>query len=50
MIEVIKHTLGMCGENHPHLLNISAFGVGVAGYFSYIKLYFKTKTKLWTKN
>ena len=50
MIEVIKHTLGMCGENHPHLLNISALGVGVAGYFSYIKSTLKIKIKLWTKN
>ena len=48
MIEVIKHTLGMCGENHPHLLNISVIGVGIAGYFSYIKSYLKSK--LWTKN
>jgi hypothetical protein len=50
MIEVIKHTLGMCGENHPHLLNVSVLGVGVVGYFSYIKLYLKLKIKLWTKN
>lgn len=50
MIEVIKHSLGMCGESHPHLLNLSALGFGVAGYFSYIKSYLKTKIKLWTKN
>ena len=50
MIEVIKHTLGMCGENHPHLLNVSVLGVGVAGYFSYIKFTIKNKLKLWTKN
>jgi len=42
MIEVIKHSLGMCGENHPHLLNFSAIMFGVAGYFSYIKYKFKS--------
>jgi hypothetical protein len=50
MSEILNHICGTCGENHPTLLNISAIGVGVAGYFSYIKSTIKTKIKLWTKN
>lgn len=49
MIEAVKHVFGFCGENHPHILNISAIGVGAAGYFLYIKLYLKSKIKLWIK-
>ena len=49
MIEVVKHSLGICGENHPHLLNISALLVGIIGYFSYIKFEIKNKLKLWKK-
>lgn len=48
MSEVINHLCGTCGENHPHLLNLSAILVGVVGYFSYIKLTIKNKLlKLW---
>jgi len=47
MNDIINHLCGVCGENHPHLLNISALGFGVAGCFSYIKLYLKSKIKLW---
>jgi hypothetical protein len=47
MIEVVRHTLGFCGEGHPHLLNLSVVGFGVAGGISYIKSYLKTKIKLW---
>jgi len=47
MSEVINHICGTCGENHPHILNISAVLVGVAGYISYIKLVIKTKIELW---
>jgi len=49
MSEVINHLCGVCGENHPHLLNISALGLGIAGYFTYIKLIIKTKIQLWKK-
>jgi hypothetical protein len=42
MSEVINHLCGVCGENHPHLLNISALGLGIAGYFTYIKYKFKS--------
>lgn len=47
MSDVIGHLCGICGDNHPSLLNISPILVGVAGYFSYIKLTLKTKIKLW---
>jgi hypothetical protein len=47
MIEVVKHSLGLCGENHISLLNISSFLVGIIGYFSYIKFEIKNKLKLW---
>ena len=46
MVEVVKHSLGLCGENHPHLLNLSALFVVFGGYLSY--LYIKIKT-LWKK-
>jgi hypothetical protein len=50
MSEVINHICGTCGENHPHIFNLSALLVGVAGYFSYIKFAIKNKLKLWTKD
>lgn len=37
MIEVIKHTLGVCGEGHPHLLSVTPILVGVLGYYYYLK-------------
>jgi len=37
MGEVINHICGTCGENHPHLLNLSALLVVFGGYFSYTK-------------
>lgn len=49
MIEVIKHSLGLCGENHPHLLNLSIIGIGIAGYLTYIKSLLTIKIKLWNK-
>ena len=40
MGEVVSHVCGACGENHPHLLNISAIIstilVVFGGYISYI--------------
>jgi hypothetical protein len=49
MIEIIKHSLGLCGEGHVSLLNCSPLIVGGIGYFTYIKS--KLKLKLWkTKN
>jgi len=47
MEEVVKHICGACGENHPHLLNISALLVAFGGYISYIK--YKIKS-LWKHN
>jgi hypothetical protein len=37
MEEVIRHSLGMCGEGHPSLLNISGILVAIGGSISYIK-------------
>jgi hypothetical protein len=45
MIEVIKHSLGLCGESHISLLNCSPFIVGGIGYFTYIKLKLKSLWK-----
>ena len=50
MGEVVSHVCGACGENHPHLLNISAIIstilVVFGGYYQYIeckiKLLWKT--------
>lgn len=49
MFEIIKHSLGLCGDNHISLLNCSPFIAGGIGYLTYIKS--KLKLKLWkTKN
>jgi hypothetical protein len=45
MGEIVSHVCGACGENHPHLLNLSALLVVVGGYISYIKCKI---TSLWT--
>lgn len=42
MLEVIKHSLGLCGEHHPSLLYASPFIIAISGYISYIKLKIKT--------
>ncbi len=42
MLEVVKHSLGLCGEHHPSLLHISPFLVVISGYIAYIKLKIKT--------
>ena len=50
MEEVIKHSLGICGENHPSLITLPAIIIAFAGYYSYIKYKVKTKIKsLWNK-
>lgn len=49
MSEVLNHLCGTCGENHPHLLNIYALGVGIAGCFTYIKSIIKSKIQLWKR-
>jgi hypothetical protein len=45
MGEVVSHLCGACGENHPHLLNLSALIVAFGGYISYFK--YKI-TSIWT--
>lgn len=38
MVEILKHTLGLCGEHwHPNLLNTGALTAGLTGTVTYIK-------------
>lgn len=46
MGEVVNHICGTCGENHPHLFNLSATLVIFAGYISYVKFKIKSIWKL----
>jgi hypothetical protein len=40
MVEIIRHSLGFCGDHyHPNLFTILASGLGVLPAFNYI--YFK---------
>lgn len=47
MEEVVKHVCGVCGENHPHLLNLSALLVVFGGYITYVKCKIKS---IWNNN
>lgn len=43
MIEVLKHSLGFCGEHwHPNIFTILAGGFGLAPAYSYIKYKLKS--------
>ena len=43
MVEIIKHSLGFCGEHwHPNIFTILASGLGVFPAFNYI--YYKVKS------
>ena len=43
MIEVIKHSLGFCGEHwHPNIFTILLSGLGIAPALNYI--YYKLKS------
>jgi hypothetical protein len=43
MIEVLKHSLGFCGEHwHPNIFTILASGLGLAPIYSYIKYKLKS--------
>ena len=43
MIEVIKHSLGLCGEHfHPNIFTLLLGGLGVTPTFNYI--YYKVKS------
>lgn len=38
MIEVLKHSLGFCGEHwHPNLLTVLAGGLGAAPAITYLR-------------
>ena len=45
MEEVIRHGLGVCGEGHPSLINISGILVAVGGSISYIRYRIKSLWK-----
>jgi len=49
MVELLRHTLGLCGEHwHPNLLNMSLISFGFLESISYIKYKLKSKKqKLW---
>lgn len=42
MIEIIKHSLGLCGEGHPNILSIILAGYA-AFHIKYAVYYIKTK-------
>jgi len=43
MIEVIKHSLGLCGEHfHPNIFTLLLGGLGATPAFNYI--YYKVKS------
>jgi hypothetical protein len=44
MIEIIKHSLGLCGENHPSLINL-----GILSSLLYIIFYVKDKLLIFIK-
>lgn len=48
MIEILKHSLGLCGEYHPSLFTFLIGGFGFLPIFSYIKNKIKIK-KLWNQ-
>ena len=44
MIEIIKHSLGLCGEHfHPNIFTLLISGFGFTGLYSYIKYKYFTK-------
>jgi hypothetical protein len=46
MLEIVRHTFGLCGEHsHPNLFTLLASGVGFTGIYSYIKYKYFTKNK-----
>ena len=46
MVEVVKHSLGFCGEHwHPNIWTLLLGGFGMGAIYSYIKLYLKCKIK-----
>ena len=43
MIELLKHSLGLCGEHwHPNIFTLLLSGLGLAPSFNYI--YYKVKS------
>ena len=49
MIEVIKHSLGLCGEHfHPNIFTLLLGGLGATPAFNYI--YYKVKSYVKSKS
>ena len=48
MVEIIRHSLGFCGEGHVNLFTILASGLGILPAFNYI--YFKYIKRYEKKN
>jgi hypothetical protein len=49
MLEILKHSLGLCGEQwHPSIFTLLIGGFGFSPIFSYIKNKIKIK-KLWNQ-
>jgi hypothetical protein len=46
MLEIIRHSLGMCGEHHPDIFTLLMGGFGSLPILSYIKY----KIKIYDKN
>jgi hypothetical protein len=45
MLEIIKHTFGLCGEPHINLFTILISGLGLSPAYSYIKYRIKSYDK-----
>jgi hypothetical protein len=46
MVEIVKHSLGFCGEHwHPNIWTLLLGGFGIGTIYSYIKSYLKCKIK-----
>jgi hypothetical protein len=46
MAEIIRHTLGFCGEHfHPNIWHLLIGGFGISTIFSYIMIYIKCRFK-----
>ena len=44
MVEIIKHSLGFCGEHwHPNVWTLLLGGVGLTTIFSYIRSYIECR-------
>ena len=45
MLEILKHSLGLCGEHHPNIFTLLIGGLGSLPILSYIKYKIKSYDK-----